>query len=699
MLLAIVLDIPVARQTIGFVYLSFIPGMLILRILKLNPKSAVNELLFSVGLSIAFIMFVGLFVNGLFPLIGVSEPLSILPLAVAIGAILLILSLISYKRMDLGYTFSLPSTSQVLRAFVLVLIPLLAIFGALLANSLILLLMIAAVVVLVVTMAFSKKLIPVEAYPFVILIIALSLMFQREFISSHLLGWDVFGEFHVFRLTNTNSLWNPLVHINASELLDYNSMLSVTVLPTVYSKLLNVSGELIFKIFYLLFYSVVPLAMYETYKHGFGKSTALLSAFYFVSFPRFYGEERRQIIGQLFLVLLIATILSQNIAPTKKKILLCIFGFALVMSHYSISYIFVFCILFAWSVISVMKKLSVAKFAQEGTRAVDGSCVLLILILNVFWYVFVTPAIASTFSGFVTQVATSFINGFGNVETRGGAVSNIINPNFSNTSLIFQADFVINKIPFILIIIGSFALIRNYRKKNINLEYLLMALASLLILLLVLLVPFLAPAFLADRFYHVSLLFLAPVCVYGGEVFLKWVLKPLKNAKRARSISLRILAIFFVAILLFKSGFLYEVAGDVSPGMQISVSFTRMKTSDNPQILSAFYEPYVPEQDFYSATWLANMVENNSKIYADYTASKHVLKAYAMKIIEWNYILSGNTTIGPDAYIYLRSLNVQGFLVQEAIISNMTKVSNQLNLANKIYSNGGSEVYLSLNRG
>ena len=464
MLLAIVLDIPVARQTVGFVYLTFIPGMLILRILKLNPKSAVNELLFSVGLSIAFIMFIGLLVNELFPLIGVSEPLSILPLAVTINTILLMLSFISYKWTNLEYTFSLPSASQVIRAFVLVLIPLLAICGALLANSLILLLMIAAVGVLVLIMAFSKKLMPVEAYPFAILIIALSLMFQGEFISSHLLGWDVFGEFYVFKLTFINALWNPLIHISTSDLLDYNSMLSVTVLPTVYSKLLNISGELVFKIFYLLFYSLVPLTMYQMYKHGFGKSTALLSAFYFIAFPRFYGEERRQIIGELFLVLLIAIILSQNIAPKKKKILLYIFGVALVMSHYSIAYIFIFCILFTWSIISVTKKLSLTKYTPALIKAIDGFYVLLILVFLVLWNVFVNPSLATSFSSFVASIAFSFINSFGNVETRGGAVSNIINLDFSNTSLIYQADFIINKIPFILIIIGFFALIRNYRK-------------------------------------------------------------------------------------------------------------------------------------------------------------------------------------------------------------------------------------------
>ena len=53
----IILNIPLARPIIGFIYVSFLPGFLIAKILKLNFQSVLEELPFYVGLSIAFSMF------------------------------------------------------------------------------------------------------------------------------------------------------------------------------------------------------------------------------------------------------------------------------------------------------------------------------------------------------------------------------------------------------------------------------------------------------------------------------------------------------------------------------------------------------------------------------------------------------------------------------------------------------------------
>lgn len=697
MLIAMFLDIPIARQIIGFVYTSFIPGILVLRILRLDLKSRINTILFSAGLSVAFLMFVGLVANELYPLMGVSEPLSILPLSVTIGTILLVMSLFSYKRDDLSYSFSLPSIKQVLRGVLLLGVPLLAILGALLTNSLILLLMVVTVAVLVIVAVFSRKLIPSETYPIVIMVIAVSLLFQIQFISKHLLGWDVLSEFYVFRLTSTNSLWNSAISSPMTALLNYNSMLSVTILPTIYSNLLNIPGEWIFKFVYLGLYLLVPLSMYQMYKQEFGKPVAFLSAFYFVLFPRFLWEERRQIIGELFLVLLISLILNRNMNPRKRQILLTIFGVALVVSHYSISYIFMFCILFTLFFMFIVKKFSPAKWnpgKRNERNAINAAFVLSILAFNFFWYTFVSTSLATDLFKFAIHLATSFTTGFSSLETRGARVSEFVAPNFSDMSLTYKADYIVNKIPYFLIIVGFIALIKKYKKMHVQPEYLLMVLANISILLMVLLVPFFAPAFLAHRFYHVSLLFLAPVCVSGGETFLKWILKPFMNIKSARSVCLRTLCIFFVIIFLFKVGFVHEVTGDVP--LSASISFTRMKTSDNPKIKAGLYEAYVPEQDIYSAIWLSNMAGNSSKIYADETASKHVLRAYGMKIVEWEYFLHSHTTIEPNAYVYLRYLNVHGLLRDHGTLSNITEVSYQLNWTNKIYSNGDSEVYRSL---
>ena len=699
MFVVVMLNIPVARQVIGCIYVSFIPGFLVLKILRLNPKSRTNTVLLSVGLSIAFLMFIGLAVNELYPILGVSKPLSIVPLSATIGTVLFVMTLIIYKRDDLATSFSLPSLSHILRISPLVGITLLAVFGASLANSLILLLFVLSVTIVVAITVFSKKLIPSELYAIVVFVIAISVLFHTGFLSQYLKGYDVLSEFYVFRLTNLNSLWSPTAISvpmtalpDAGALLGYNGMLSVTILPTVYSNLLNISGEWMFQFGYLLIYSLVPVSMYQMYKQGFGKSAAFLSALYFVIFPRFYGEERRQIIGEFFLVLLIFLILDRNIKPREKEILLCVFGAALVISHYSISYIFMFGILLAWMIMSIFRRFSLTKLDLREKQLITTAFVLLIITINIFWYMFVSPVTGQTLIGFFKNIINSFTSSFSSVGSRGGTVSEFIAPNLGSMSFAYKIDYVVNKIPYLLIIIGFLALFKNYKKININLEYVLMVLASFSILLMILVVPSFAPAFLADRFYHVSLLFLAPVCIYGGVMLLELILKHVINIKSARSVSVRAMCILLIIIFLFKVGFVYAVIGDVARSGQIG--FASMKISNSSAIQTALYEWYIPGQDVYSAIWLSHMTGNDSKIYADDTASIHVLRAYGMTLTKWQYILTSQTTIRHGAYVYLRYLNVEGWFRDDGEFSNITELSNQLNTADKIYSDGSDIYYL-----
>ena len=691
--ITIVFDIPVARQMIGFVYLSFLPGILLLQILGLNFKSIFEQLAFSLGLSLAFCMFVGVAANSLCSIVGFSTPLSILPLEVTIGSILAILSIIVSKKDGSKITFALPDSTQILSISFLIGLPILAIFAGLFTDTFLHLSLFTTVIVVVLAIAFSKKIEHYKLYSIVILVIAFSVIFQRELLSNYILGWDVFGEFYVFKQTEMASLWIPSTSIAKSEILDYNSMLSVTILPAIYSNLLNASGELIFKVFYFLFYCFVPLTLYQMYKRGFGRFSAFLSAFYFLSYPRFWGEERRQIIGELFFVLLIATIITQDTSWKKKKILCYVFGAALIVSHYSLFYIFLSFAIFVWLAIHILRKLSIINYSSEWTQIIDGPFIMILSFLAILWFIFVNSAHGITIMDFLIRVTSSFFESFGAVESRGAHITSVFDPGIFNRTLIFQADLILNKIPFVLIIIGFIAFARNYKKRNVSLEYLFFAAGAVIMLFSILLVPFLAPAFMPERFYHVSLLFLAPICVYGGLKFLGWIITPLRRLKHAIVKPEQILAIFFIALFLFRVGFFYEIAGDTSPGMQISTSFNRMKDSNDPQLVSAIFDPYVPAQDVYSAVWLANTLKNNTDIYADKIAEKHVLRAYALKIIEWNYALTTNTTFNSNTYVYLRYLNVQGYLIQNGAISNMTDVYSNLVQSDLIYSNGGSEIY------
>jgi uncharacterized membrane protein len=692
----LVFNIPIARQIIGLFYLSFIPGFLVLRILSLNPESRTNIVLLSLGLSIAFVMFLGLFVSGLYPLIGISEPLAVIPLSITLSIALLLMIFVCHKKDKRELSFSLPKTSHFLQIFLATGILLMAILGAVLANTMVLLLFALAAIILVIISVLSKRLMPTELYAIVIFLIAASILFHSEFLSKYLQGWDVLGEFYVFRLTSINSLWNPAaVSAPLIDLLDYNGMLSVTILPTVYSVVLNLPGEWLFKYGYLLVYAFVPVSIYQIYKNGFGKSTAFLSAFYFILFPRFYGEERRQIIGELFLVLLIFVILNKSMKPREKAFFLGVFGASLAVSHYSISYVFMFCALFAWIILFIIKKPSLAKKYRTQEHSMSSGLILFILSVNIIWYTLVAPSLSRTLLDFGNHIVASFISGFGSVEARGGTVSEFVAPNLGNATRIYQIDYIINKIPYFLLIAGFLWLIKNRKKMNIPLEYVLMVLASMSILLMALAMPSFAPAFLAERFFHVSLLFLAPVCIFGGVMLLKLILRMLKprmGIERVSTLALRVMCIIVVVIFLFKVGFVYEVAGDVS--ISRPILFMRMKNSNSLQTRALLYESYIPVQDVYSASWLLQITENSSsKIYSDETASKHVLRAYCLKIIEWKYFLS-NKTIETDSYIYLRYLNTEGLFTENGVFSNITEISHQLDLTDKIYSDG-SDIYYS----
>ena len=73
---------PFLVQIIPFIYLTFIPGLLILRIFRLHYIDYVTNILCSVGLSLTFIMSLGFFINWLYPLIGITKPISAVPLGV-----------------------------------------------------------------------------------------------------------------------------------------------------------------------------------------------------------------------------------------------------------------------------------------------------------------------------------------------------------------------------------------------------------------------------------------------------------------------------------------------------------------------------------------------------------------------------------------------------------------------------------------
>ena len=122
--------IPIAREALAFLYVTFLPGVLVLKALRLHGLGTIETALYSVGLSLAVLMFTGLAANIIYPLLSM-RPFSLeapFPLLIAVVQALLVLALTrdrEYSDPDpLFRSFPAPAVP------LLALLPFLAIIGA-----------------------------------------------------------------------------------------------------------------------------------------------------------------------------------------------------------------------------------------------------------------------------------------------------------------------------------------------------------------------------------------------------------------------------------------------------------------------------------------------------------------------------------------------------------------------------------------
>ena len=88
----------VLPQLLGFGVLTFMFGFIILRILKVHCVNRTLNILLTVGLSLSFTMIFGLFINTVFPFMGILRPISFSSLFYAFNIAAFSLMIICYFR-------------------------------------------------------------------------------------------------------------------------------------------------------------------------------------------------------------------------------------------------------------------------------------------------------------------------------------------------------------------------------------------------------------------------------------------------------------------------------------------------------------------------------------------------------------------------------------------------------------------------
>lgn len=678
-------DIPIARQVIGFLYLTFVPGFALLRLFRLETTSLSKVIIFSVGLSLAILMIGGLLVNEIGPATGISRPLSETPLILMFSGMALLFSFLSLyisreSRAQIGDSLKLIVRSPFV--LVLLILPFISILGTIWMNAygdnLILLVMIVMIASLFAIGTLSKRLLPPKLYPLAVIVIAISLLFHSSLISSYVQpqGSDIPREYFLFRITEENARWESSfayywdIHYGR-----FNQMLSITILPTIYSSLLNMDAAWILKILYPLFFSLVPIGLFHFWLPRVGKRYAFIATFLFMAQETFYTEAlslARQMVAELFFVLLLIVVSEKKMKNSTRWIAFVLFSIALVMSHYAIAVIFLFFLFVVWAVLFATRRT---------TKNITLPMIVFFLVATFAWYIYTSNASSfDSILSFSNEVYAQ-LGRFFDISSRGSVVLSGLGIEAAPSIWNVVSRAIAYFIQF-LIVIGFIGVLRRRAKANVDQEFLLFTQIAIVLLAMLILVPGLAETLNMTRFYHILLFFLAPFCLLGAESLVK-VIFGRRTELKASILLLTVLVSYF----LFQTSFVYELVG--SESWSLSLSGYRMSELK----LYGVYG-YIDEQSVFGAQWLRKNVEvEQTPIYADRVSHYAVLTSYGMIYQGFVEELTNTTEVMANGTIYLSRLNVvYGTIVGARQLWNSSDLSFLRNM-NKIYSNGDSEIY------
>lgn len=673
----IILDVPFLREFMAFITFTTIPGILILHILRLNKIEFVKKIVLLVGLSITFLMFMGLLLNSFYPII--LKPLSLAPVLISFNVVLLILAFAAYiqNKNDFNLNdflnFKIDLNGKLVSPLIFpALFPFMAIFGTYLMNTtqnnIILLAMLFLIPIYVITVVILKDKISTATYPFAILTIAMSLLLMHGLTSWYIMGRDVHMEYYCFNLALDGFHWDILEYVNP-----YNACLSITILPIIYNTLTSLNGEYIFKLFFALIGSIIPLVIYIVSERYVGKQGAFFASLLLVFqtyFIYILGMVRQEI-AFLFFFLAILVFFDNKLNETCKKVLFTILICSVIISHYTTSYI-TLVLIFPMLLLPFLKSLLnciKGKINKEKISFKNFDVMLIISSFLAIWYFTVAKVQASASN----YVVGSTITGFGlGSQIKNEAVTSVLGIGIKSVPNLIAVIF--NDLIFLVIAIGIFFIVWKYLKLGKHFpckfedEYIVGILISIVLLILFISLPYLSVAYGAPRLFLQLLIFLAPVFVLG-------VLSTVKKLKIPK-IGPWILLVLVICI--FTSGTYLQYHFD-------NVPYSPYYDKDSPM----YNEHFIYDQEIVSASWLKSYGIKDIGIQADKIAYSRLLLGYGTEIPNFK-----KTSI---MYVYLGHANVNKKLLYENV-DNPIKIEDYnlfINGKSRIYDNGGSEILIT----
>ena len=511
---------PIIRPLIGFIYLSFVPGYLLLRILKLHNLSSIESFLYALGLSLFMDMLVGFLMNMFYPILGITnKPISEIPIVLTMAGVVFLLCIIAYFRNKKYNSPDYINLKDILNPQVLFLslIPFMAIFGTYLVNyyhtNILLMIMIVVITLVALVIGFTNW-IDKKYYPYAIWAIAIALVWHIMLITPYVNNHD--GEMVGAKSTIENGFWNYNIYGN------YNSVLSSNVFTSIVYFILGINLTWVYKLIFPLWISIFPVVIYAIVNKYLDCKMAFLCSFITILSSGFwYGvfpTTTKQFMAEFFISLIIVAMYGK-INSLKKMIITLMFGMGVIWSHYGTSYLFMVGLLFTAIFLKVYKLID-NKPNNHNNSKEFLSFVLIYLLLILSWYMYVS---GSSLFGSIVSIGTSI---FGSIWT------SFLSPDASRgaymiakqTSGLRTISKYLNLGIAFFMVLGMFKTFWDYKKSKFDPIYLGLSLYFLGILVASVAIPHFA-VMNPSRLYMLSIITLTPFCVAGSMYFFKNISK------------------------------------------------------------------------------------------------------------------------------------------------------------------------------
>lgn len=708
------------RATLGFLFLTIVPGLLIMLMMKIREVGFWEYLVYVVGLSISFIMFGGLAVNWILPWLNITDkPLSLWPILLCFNFFLLIFWLVAYIRNQdfKPFTVQLPKLDTLNTIFFIipVFFPVLAILGAFLLNNhgpnILTMIMLGGIAIYVLLLTIFRKRLDENIWPWALYFMGLALLLMFSMRGNFVNGLDSGLEFKYFLTTFESSLWSTSFSNNA-----YNFCMSITILPTILIKFMNIDPRYFFKILSPLIFGFFSVIIYQFTRQFFKRKIAFFSSVFFFSWVWFVDPMVnlvRQQYGFMFLAL-VALISFNNKDYFNKKIFFLLFAASMIISHYSTSYIFLASIIFLCLFQIIFQKTK----NTPRQKFYSVRIVFMVLIFGFLWYAqvstisegpinFIKDSIENLPEMFNQDMKNEKLNqyfSFGEKRSPGSllekykierqineGITNITFKEINNIYPIYLKDpkniylkniylikYLNNLFNIYLILIalsfiaGFFYIYKLFIYGKINREYFLIITFYLGMIFFIIVLPGFSKSYNVERLFLQAMIFISPLPFFGLSFLFKKLFK-----ENTLTIIFAILMIF----LLLNYGFLF----------QITLQKPYLWTNNYGNHYDLFYTPAV---ECHSAGWYSNFTSTESKIVVD-GASRNRIRSCAkrdnLKQSMFPYLIK------KDYYVYVGYNNLFE-QVSYASLNGMPVTHNfptefLHENKNKIYNNGGSEIF------